>query len=170
MREAAKLSDDGELDIRLARSLSNMANYKGCIDAAQTAITKGDLKRLDESYITLGMCQFEEALYDDAKQAFANAKIDADYRNDEALKECAVSENLELQELLITLETQKAFREMNKEIEGKVISCPIPSSVKTVANWQKFLEKEVERVTMLANQKKALLELLASNESKALSF
>ena len=59
---------------------------------------------------------------------------------------------------------------MNKEIEGKVISCPIPSSVKTVANWQKFLEKEVERVTMLANQKKALLELLASNESKALSF
>ena len=116
------------------------------------------------------MCQFEEALYDDAKQAFANAKIDADYRNDEALKECAVSENLELQELLITLETQKAFREMNKEIEGKVISCPIPSSVKTVANWQKFLEKEVERVTMLANQKKALLELLASNESKALSF
>jgi len=170
LREAAKLSDDGELDIRLARSLSNMANYKGCIDAAQTAITKGDLKRLDESYITLGMCQFEEALYDDAKQAFANAKIDADYRNDEALKECAVSENLELQELLVTLETQKAFREMNKEIEGKVISCPIPSSVKTVANWQKFLEKEVERVTMLANQKKALLELLASNESKALSF
>ena len=124
----------------------------------------------DRSYITLGMCQFEEALYDDAKQAFANAKIDADYRNDEALKECAVSENLELQELLVTLETQKAFREMNKEIEGKVISCPIPSSVKTVANWQKFLEKEVERVTMLANQKKALLELLASNESKALSF
>ena len=170
LREAAKLTDDGELDIRLARSLSNMANFKGCIDSAKTAITKGDLKRLDESYITLGMCQFEEALYDDAKQSFANAKIDADYRHDEALKECAAVENLELQELLMTLETQKAFREMNKEIEGKVISCPTPASVKTVANWQKFLDKEVERVTMLANQKKALIELLASNESQALSF
>ena len=170
LREAAKLSDDGELDIRLARSLSNMANFKDCIDAAQTAIKKGDLKRLDESYITLGMCQFEEARYDDAKQAFANAKVDADYRNDEALKECAASENLELQELLITLETQKAFREMNKEIEGKIISCSIPSSLKTVANWQKFLDKEVQRVTMLENQKKALIELLASNESQALSF
>jgi len=170
LREAAKLSDDGELDIRLARSLSNMANYKDCIDAAQTAIKKGDLKRLDESYITLGMCQFEEALYDDAKQAFANAKVDADYRNDEALKECAASENLELQELLVTLETQKAYREMNKEIEGKIISCSIPSSLKTVANWQKFLEKEVKRVTMLENQKQALIELLASNESQALSF
>ena len=170
LREAAKLSDDGELDIRLARSLSNMANFKDCIDAAQTAIKKGDLKRLDESYITLGMCQFEEARYDDAKQAFVNAKVDADYRNEEALKECAASENLELQELLVTLETQKAFREMNKEIEGKIISCSIPSSLKTVANWQKFLDKEVERVTMLENQKKALIELLASNESQALSF
>ena len=170
LREAAKLSDDGELDIRLARSLSNMANFKDCIDAAQTAIKKGDLKRLDESYITLGMCQFEEARYDDAKQAFVNAKVDADYRNEEALKECAASENLELQELLVTLETQKAFREMNKEIEGKIISCSIPSSLKTVANWQKFLDKEVQRVTMLENQKKALIELLASNESQALSF
>ncbi len=170
LREAAKLSDDGELDIRLARSLSNMANFKDCIGAAQTAIKKGDLKRLDESYITLGMCQFEEALYDDAKQAFANAKVDADYRNEEALKECAASENLELQELLVTLETQKAFREMNKEIEGKIISCSIPSSLKTVANWQKFLDKEVQRVTMLENQKKTLIELLASNESRALSF
>ena len=170
LREAAKLSDDGELDIRLARSLSNMANFKDCIEAAQTAIKKGDLKILDESYITLGMCHFEEARYDDAKQAFANAKVDADYRNEEALKECAASENLELQELLVTLETQKAFREMNKEIEGKIISCSIPSSLKTVANWQKFLDKEVERVTMLENQKKALIELLASNESQALSF
>ena len=170
LREAAKLSDDGELDIRLARSLSNMANFKDCIEAAQTAIKKGDLKRLDESYITLGMCHFEEARYDDAKQAFANAKVDADYRNEEALKECAASENLELQELLVTLETQKAFREMNKEIEGKIISCSIPSSLKTVANWQKFLDKEVERVTILENQKKALIELLASNESQALSF
>ncbi len=170
LREAAKLSDDGELDIRLARSLSNMANFKDCIEAAQTAIKKGDLKRLDESYITLGMCQFEEARYDDAKQAFVNAKVDADYRNEEALKECAASENLELQELLVTLETQKAFREMNKEIEGKIISCSIPSSLKTVANWQKFLDKEVQRVTMLENQKKALIELLASNESQALSF
>ena len=170
LREAAKLSDDGELDIRLARSLSNMANFKDCIGAAQTAIKKGDLKRLDESYITLGMCHFEEARYDDAKQAFANAKVDADYRNEEALKECAASENLELQELLVTLETQKAFREMNKEIEGKIISCSIPSSLKTVANWQKFLDKEVQRVTMLENQKKALIELLASNESQALSF
>ena len=170
LREAAKISDDGELDIRLARSLNNIADYSGCVSSSQTAIQKGDLKRLDESYITLGMCAFEIADFETARNAFSNAKIDADRRNNEALKECAASENMGLEELLVTMETQKAFREMNKEIEGKVISCSTPSSVKTVANWQKFLEKEVERVTMLENQRKALEELLASNESKALTF
>ena len=170
LREAAKLSDDGELDIRLARSLNNIADYEGCTNSAKTAIQKGDLKRLDESYITLGMCQFEIADFEGAKDAFANAKIDAGLRNDQALKDCAAAENMGLEELLVTMETQKAFREMNKEIEGKVISCSTPSSVKTVANWQKFLEKEVERVTMLENQRKALEEILASNESNALTF
>ena len=170
LREAAKLSDDGELDIRLARSLNNIADYQGCTNSAKTAIQKGDLKRLDESYITLGMCQFEIADFEGAKDAFANAKIDADQRNDQALKDCAAAENMGLEELLVTMETQRAFREMNKEIEGKVISCSTPSSVKTVANWQKFLEKEVERVTMLENQRKALEEILASNESNALTF
>ena len=116
------------------------------------------------------MCQFEIADYEGAKDAFANAKLDADQRNDQALKECAASENMSLEELLVTIETQRAFKEMNKEIEGKVISCTTPSSVKTVANWQKFLEKEVERVTMLENQRKALEEILASNESNALTF
>ena len=170
LREAAKLSDDGELDIRLARSLNNIADYEGCTNSAKSAIQKGDLKRLDESYITLGMCQFEIADFEGAKDAFANAKIDAGLRNDQALKDCAAAENMGLEELLVTMETQKAFREMNKEIEGKVISCSTPSSVKTVANWQKFLEKEVERVTMLENQRKALEEILASNESNALTF
>ena len=170
LREAAKLSDDGELDIRLARSLNNIADYEGCTNSAKNAIQKGDLKRLDESYITLGMCQFEIADFEGAKDAFANAKIDAGLRNDQALKDCAAAENMGLEELLVTMETQRAFREMNKEIEGKVISCSTPSSVKTVANWQKFLEKEVERVTMLENQRKALEEILASNESNALTF
>ena len=170
LREAAKLSDDGELDIRLARSLNNIADYEGCTNSAKTAIQKGDLKRLDESYITLGMCQFEIADFEGAKDAFANAKIDAGLRNDQALKDCAAAENMGLEELLVTMETQRAFREMNKEIEGKVISCSTPSSVKTVANWQKFLEKEVERVTMLENQRKALEEILATNESNALTF
>ena len=170
LREAAKLSDDGELDIRLARSLSNIADFKGCVDSAKVAINKGDLKRLDDSYITLGMCQFEVAMYEDSKASFASAKIDADARNEIALNECAASEGMDRETLTVTLETQKAFKDMGKEIEGKVISCPTPATVRTVQNWQKFLDKEVERVTLLQNQMKNIEEQLRSGESQALSF
>jgi glycerol-3-phosphate responsive antiterminator len=59
---------------------------------------------------------------------------------------------------------------MGKEIEGKIISCPTPATVRTVQNWQKFLDKEVERVTLLQNQMKNIEEQLRSGESQALSF
>ena len=74
LREAAKLTDDGELDLRLARSLSNIGDYTGCIESANTGISKGSLKRLDESYITKGMCEFEAAEYEDAKESLCNGK------------------------------------------------------------------------------------------------
>ena len=170
LREAAKLTDDGELDMRLARSLSNVGDFEGCINSAGTGISKGSLKRLDESYITKGMCEFEAAKYQDSKDSFAKAKIDADRRNDVALQECADSENLTLDELILKIETQKAFLEMGKEIEEKVIRCQLPSSVKTVENWSKFLEKEVERVTLLQTQIAAIEARLASGESQALTF
>ena len=68
------------------------------------------------------------------------------------------------------METQKAFLEMGKEIEEKVIRCQLPSSVKTVENWSKFLDKEVERVTLLQTQIAAIEAQLASGESQALTF
>ena len=170
LREAAKLTDDGELDMRLARSLSNVGDFEGCINSASTGIAKGSLKRLDESYITKGMCEFEAAKYQDSKDSFAKAKIDADRRNDVALHECADSENLTIDALILKMETQKAFLEMGKEIEEKVIRCQLPSSVKTVENWSKFLEKEVERVTLLQTQIAAIEAQLASGESQALTF
>ena len=170
LREAAKLTDDGELDMRLARSLSNIGDFTGCINSASTGITKGSLKRLDESYITKGMCEFEAAKYEDSKDSFAKAKIDADRRNDIALQECADTENLTLDALMVKMETQKAFLEMGKEIEEKVIRCQLPSSVKTVENWSKFLDKEVERVTLLQTQIAAIEAQLASGESQALTF
>ena len=156
--------------MRLARSLSNIGDYSGCIDSAKTGISKGSLKRLDESYITKGMCEFEAAEYEDAKESIAMAKIDADKRNDVALQQCADTENLTLDQLILKMETQKAFQEMGKEIEEKVIKCQLPSSVKTVENWSKFLEKEVERVTLLQTQIAAIEAQLASGESQALTF
>jgi glycerol-3-phosphate responsive antiterminator len=46
----------------------------------------------------------------------------------------------------------------------------LPSSYKSATNWQKFLEKEVERVTLLQNQIKNIQEQLKSKESSTITF
>jgi len=170
LREAAKLSDDGELDIRLARSLANTANFEGCVNSATTAIGKGDLKRDDESYITLGMCQFEVASYEDSKESFGFAEIDAERRKELALDDCAANEEMTKANFVETLEKQAQDLKKGKEIEDKILSCTLPASLRTVNNWQTFLEKEVARVTQLRDQLRDIEEQLKNRESQAISF
>ena len=170
LREAAKLSDDGELDIRLARSLANTANFEGCVNSATTAISKGDLKRDDESYITLGMCQFEVASYEDSKESFGFAEIDAERRKELALDDCAANEEMTKANFVETLEKQAQDLKKGKEIEDKILSCILPASLRTVNNWQTFLEKEVARVTQLQSQMRDIEEQLKNRESQAISF
>jgi len=170
LREAAKLSDDGELDIRLARSLANTANFEGCVNSATTAIGKGDLKRDDESYITLGMCQFEVASYEDSKESFGFAEIDAERRKELALDDCAANEEMTKANFVETLEKQAQDLKKGKEIEDKILSCTLPASLRTVNNWQTFLEKEVARVTQLQSQMRDIEEQLKNRESQAISF
>ena len=76
LKEAAKLSSDGELDIRLAQSYLNLGEYKNCVGAARQGLKKGDLKRNDISNMILGMCLFEIDDLVDAKAAFRKAKND----------------------------------------------------------------------------------------------
>jgi hypothetical protein len=170
LREAAKLSDDGELDVRLARSLANIADYKSCVDAAQTGIEKGGLKRDDESYITLGMCQFEEDMYEDSKNSFKLATNDATARREAALEECSIRENMTTEDFLILFDRQARWEKIGKELENKRLICSLPSSYRTATNWQKFLDKEVERVTLLQKQIKNIQEQLKSKESSTITF
>ena len=170
LREAAKLSDDGELDIRLARSLANTADFEGCVNSATTAIGKGDLKRDDESYITLGMCQFEVASYEGSKESFGFAEIDAERRKELALDDCAANEEMTKANFVETLEKQAQDLKKGKEIEDKILSCTLPASLRTVNNWQTFLEKEVARVTQLQSQMRDIEEQLKNRESQAISF
>ncbi|MEY8242229.1 MAG: hypothetical protein RPS99_01660, partial [Gammaproteobacteria bacterium] len=170
LREAAKLSDDGELDIRLARSLANVADFEGCVNSATTAIGKGDLKRDDESYITLGMCQFEATSYEDSKESFGFAEIDAERRKELALDACAANEEMTKADFVETLEKQEQDLKKGKEIEDKILSCVLPASLRAVNNWQKFLEKEVARVTQLQDQLRDIEEQLKNRESQAISF
>jgi hypothetical protein len=73
LQEAAKLSDDGDLYARLATSYLNLSEYKNCIDASRKGIDKGGLKYPGNTWLVLGMCQFESKALKSAKSSFQSA-------------------------------------------------------------------------------------------------
>jgi len=76
MTRAASLTDDGELDLRLAQSYQNLAQYENCVEAARRSIQKGDLRREDQANMILGACLFELKQYSEARTAFEIAARD----------------------------------------------------------------------------------------------
>lgn len=72
--QAAELSNDGELDVRLGNAYLNTANYEQCADAVRSGINKGGLKNADNAYISLGMCLYNLNRYDAAISAFREAR------------------------------------------------------------------------------------------------
>jgi tetratricopeptide (TPR) repeat protein len=81
LQEAARRSNDGELDIRLANSYLNLGNYEQCASAARAALQKGGLKNPDNAQISLGMCLYNLNRYNEARQAFqAAARVDKSRR------------------------------------------------------------------------------------------
>jgi len=84
LKEAAGMSDDGELYSRLAQSYLNLSEYSQCIDASNKAVSKGGLKNPGNAYLVLGMCQFEKGSLSSAKGSFRKAA-----RHDKAAKNAA---------------------------------------------------------------------------------
>ena len=73
LQEAARLSDDGELDVRLGNTYLNLGQYDKCIDAVQSGLRKGGLKNTDNAQISLGMCLYNKRRYQAAVEAFRDA-------------------------------------------------------------------------------------------------
>lgn len=73
---AAKLSDDGELDVRLANAYFNLRQWRSSIDSSRAGIKKGGLKRSDQANILLGMALYNADRYSQAIDAFRLARRD----------------------------------------------------------------------------------------------
>ena len=73
LTEAAKQTEDGELDIRLGNSYLNIGEYSECAKAVRNGIRKGGLKSVENAQISLGMCLYNLRQYSDAKSAFREA-------------------------------------------------------------------------------------------------
>jgi tetratricopeptide (TPR) repeat protein len=73
LKEAARLSDDGELNLRLGNAYLNLSQYGECVSAVQAGLRKGGIKSPDNAQISLGMCLYNLKKYGEAKKAFAAA-------------------------------------------------------------------------------------------------
>jgi len=70
LQEAARLSTDGELDVRLANAYLNTGKYTECAAAVRAGLRKGALKSPDNAQISLGMCLYNLRQYNQAIEAF----------------------------------------------------------------------------------------------------
>ena len=76
LKEAARISNDGELDVRLANSYLNLSRYDECVAASRAGLQKGGLERPAIAQELLGMCLLEKEEYEDSKKAFRQAAKD----------------------------------------------------------------------------------------------
>ncbi|MBN1239058.1 MAG: tetratricopeptide repeat protein [Gammaproteobacteria bacterium] len=76
LTRAAELAEDGELNVRLAQSHANLANWEDCIEASRTGLQRGGLSRPDQANLLLGNCLAELKRYEEARAAFQAAARD----------------------------------------------------------------------------------------------
>lgn len=76
LSHASSLSDDGNLDMLLAQSYANLAQWDECVDSARNALRRGDLNRVDQTNMILGNCLVEQKEYSEARNAFQAAARD----------------------------------------------------------------------------------------------
>jgi tetratricopeptide (TPR) repeat protein len=74
LKEAARLSDQGELDLRLGNAYLNLGRYAECVSAVQAGLRKGGIKSPDNAQISLGMCLYNQQKYSAAINAFRQAR------------------------------------------------------------------------------------------------
>jgi tetratricopeptide (TPR) repeat protein len=73
LKEAARLSEEGELDLRLGNAYLNLGQYGECVSSVKAGIEKGGIKSDDNAQISLGMCLYNQKKYAESKAAFREA-------------------------------------------------------------------------------------------------
>lgn len=73
LQQAARLSEEGELNLRLGNAHLNLGQYGECVAAIEDGLRKGGIKSPDNAQISLGMCLYNQKKYGDAISAFREA-------------------------------------------------------------------------------------------------
>ena len=73
LQEAARLSPEGELNLRLGNAHLNLSQYSECVAAIREGVRKGGIRSPDNAQISLGMCLYNLKEYQDSITAFREA-------------------------------------------------------------------------------------------------
>ena len=73
LQQAARLSPEGELNLRLGNAHLNLGQYGECVTAIKDGVEKGGIKSPDNAQISLGMCLYNQQKYRDSIAAFREA-------------------------------------------------------------------------------------------------
>ncbi|MEM1410981.1 MAG: tetratricopeptide repeat protein [Pseudomonadota bacterium] len=76
LAQAAELTGDGELYVRLAQSHLNLENWDEAARAVRRGLQAGGVKREDTANVMLGMALFNQDKFDEARTAFQRASRD----------------------------------------------------------------------------------------------
>ena len=74
LREAARLTSDGDLDARLAISYLNTEQYSECVEAGRNGLSKGGLKKPADSHKTMYNMNRLYAAKAEFRKAMTNAR------------------------------------------------------------------------------------------------
>jgi tetratricopeptide (TPR) repeat protein len=76
LAQAAEITNDGELYVRLAQSHLNLENWNEAVSAVRKGLQAGGVKRNDTANIMLGMALFNQEKFSEARTAFERASRD----------------------------------------------------------------------------------------------
>lgn len=70
LTQAARLSDDGELFVRLAVNYLNLDRFDDCVEAGRSGLTKGGVKKPMDARMTIGQCLYNQERFQGARREF----------------------------------------------------------------------------------------------------
>ena len=73
MQSAARLDEDGRGYMNLARTYMSLLRWKEAEESVRQALKKGGLRSVGDARLMLGMAQFNQKNFRDARRAFAQA-------------------------------------------------------------------------------------------------
>jgi len=117
LQAAARLSDEGELNLRLGNAHLNLGQYAECVAAIQDGIRKGGIKSPDNAQISLGMCLYNQKKYTAAKAAFNQAAKTSRSRKISAQWVSGINSDLERNKQIRLAET--AAQKQQKELASR---------------------------------------------------